>query len=239
MRTKIKVVEMANIQRNRIVGLLIFGLVVTMVPVLMALPKGIIKGRIEVSQELREKNVYEKDIYHGIFLYTFKKKEKGYIIPMVSVYDKYNNLILQIFTYLDFTKIDLIKGAYGQYFVYTPHVENYHRHEIEIFMTDENHVKNYDTVIATQTLFAKEVADRRRTKITATDAELDLLNKYRRDLKPPLTLSAQLELLKSAANKTPADKKNEKNKPQIDWTSPFAYGFKWGGFDKKDNFLEY
>jgi hypothetical protein len=231
--------EMVNIQRNRIAGLLIFGFIVTMVPVIMALPKGIIKGRIEVSQELREKNVYEKDIYHGIFLYNFKKKEKGFVIPMISIYDKYNNLILQTFTYLNFTKIDLIKGAYGQYFVYTPHVENYHRHEIEIFVAEENYVRNYDTVIATQTLFAKEVADRRRTNITASEADLEILNKHRRDLKPPLNLSAQLELAKSTANKASADKKNDKNKPQIDWNSPFAYGLKWGGFDKKDNFLDY
>ncbi len=230
---------MVNIQLNRIVGLLIFGFLMTMATLLMALPKGIIKGRIEVSQELREKNVYEKDIYHGIFLYTFKKKERGYVIPMISVYDKYNNLILQTFTYLDFTKIDLIKGAYGQYFVYTPHVENYHRHEVEIFMADEHLVKNYDTVIATQTLFAKEVADRRRTKITATETEIELLNKYRRDLKPPLSSTQQLELLKTSGNKASADKKNDKSKPQIDWNSPFAYGLKWGGFDKKDNFLEY
>lgn len=230
---------MVNIQRKRITGFLIFGFILIMVTALAALPKGIIKGRIAVSQEIREKNVYEKDIYFGIFLYTFKKKEKGYVIPMISIYDKYNTLILQAVTYINFTKIDLVKGAYGQYFVYTPHVDNYHRHEVEIYMADESHVKNYDTVIATQTLFAKEVADRRRTKISATEVELEILNKYRRDLKPPLSLNAQLDLIKSAGNKTPIDKKNDKNKPSIDWNSPFTYGLKWGGFDKKDNFLEY
>lgn len=187
---------------------------------------------MEVTQQLMQKNIYGKDIYQGIFLYTHKKGSRGFVIPMVTVYNKSNSIILQGFTYIDFTERTLLRGAYVQFHVYLPHVDNYDHHEIEVFFVEEQSIQNYETVVATQALFAKEVAEKRRTKNTAPDEAMELLNKYRRNLKPlmtqPLTNPASVE-----------NESASKEKKEINWDSPFTYGFKWGGFDKKENFLRY
>jgi hypothetical protein len=200
----------------------------------LALPKGINKGRMEVTQAYKEKNVYGKDIYQGIFKYKDKTNARGYVIPMVTVYNKTNNIILQAFTYIDFTTIELIKGAYAEFFIYTPFVESYDHHQIELFLVEEKFVKNFETVVATQAFFAKNIADGRRTKITATAREIEFLNKHRRNLQPPMEARAVIQE-PVATKSTPQTAETT----EINWNSPFTYGFKWGGFDKKDNFLKY
>jgi len=201
-----------------------------------ALPKGIIKGRMEVTQQLREKNVYGMDIYRGIFQYNHKKSATGLVIPMITVYNKAKQVILEGFTYLDFREVRLVKGAYIQFFVYTPHVEDYHHHEIELYLVDESNVTNYDTVVATQALFAKDIAEQRRTKNTASEKQLELLNKHRRNLKPPMKPEL---IIRQSTNNPGKSRGTKKNSNSIDWNSPLTYGFKWGGFGKDDNFLRY
>lgn len=213
-------------------GILVFGLLgLLFFENSLALPKGIIKGRMEVTQAYKEKNVYGKDVYQGVFRYKDKNPARGYVIPLVTVYNKANGIILQAFTYIDFINIDLVKGAYAEFFVYTPFIESYHHHEIEIYLVDAKWVQNYETVVATQALFAKTIAESRRTKITATALEIELLNKHRRNLQPPMEPMASVQVANPNAKTTDTN--------EIDWNSPFTYGFKWGGFDKKDNFLKY
>jgi len=221
--------------RKKVLRLLVFSAILLfwLQLTVMALPKGIIKDRMEISQQLREKNVYGKDIYQGIFTYTNKKNARGFIIPMITVYNKADNVILEAFTYLDYREITLIKGAYIQFYVYTPHIEEYDHHKIELYLADESNVTNYETVVATQALFAKEVSERRRTRVTASEAELELMNKHRRNLIPPLE---PVTYPKIDRQKVKSDKKNQNN---VDWMSPMTYGYKWGGFDKDDNFLHY
>lgn len=191
---------------------------------------------MEISQELKQKNVYGKDIYQGLIMYTHKKNSRGYVIPMLTIYGKSGQVLIQAFTYLDYTKATLMKGAFAQFYLYLPHVVNYHHHKIELYLADASAVKNYETVVATQALFAKEVAGKRRTKNTATPEDLELLNKHRRYLNPPLSFNHPV-----AASVSPKDKdrKSKSSAGEIDWNSPFVYGYKWGGFDKKSNFLKY
>lgn len=198
------------------------------------LPKGIHKGRMELTQSYKEENVYGKDIYQGIFKYKDKKVAFGYIIPMIKIYNKADNVILEAFTYIDFTKVKLVKGAYAEFFVYTPYVASYDHHEIELYLVEEKYVKNYETVVATQTLFANSIAKRRRIKTTATEHEVELFNKHQRHLKPPME---PMDVLYESKNRNDDNRSDDTGK--INWNSPFTYGFKWGGFDKKDNFLKY